>query len=136
LLAQRVELLCLNCGSAKPEQRAEQISEFPKCSTCGSGLLALRTKVRADVAGIIQKWKSRHELREDERQALSQARRTADLILSYGRQAVVALLTWGVGLQTATSILARMHTDEEDFYADLLKAKLKYIQTRPFWDRT
>ena len=88
------------------------------------------------MAGIIQKWKSRQELREDERKALSQARRTADLILSYGRQAVVALLTWGVGLQTAASILARMHTDEEDFYADLLKAKLKYIQTRPFWDRT
>jgi hypothetical protein len=27
-----------------------------------------------------------------------------------------------------------MHRREEDFFADLLKAKLKYIQTRQFWD--
>ncbi len=135
LLAQRVELLCLHCGSAMPEQRTEQIPDFPKCSICGSGLLALRGKVRADVPIILQKWKSKDKLSEEERRALSQARRTADLILSYGRQAVIALLTWGVGPQTAATILARMHVDDEDFYADLLKAKLRYIQTRPFWDR-
>jgi ATP-dependent Lhr-like helicase len=117
-----------------PEQRTGQIPDFPKCSICGSGLLALRGKVRANVPIILQKWKSKDKLSEEERRALSQARRTADLILSYGRQAVLALLTWGVGPQTAATILARMHTDDEDFYADLLKAKLKYIQTRPFWD--
>jgi len=65
---------------------------------------------------------------------LSRARRAADLVLSYGRQAAIALLTWGVGPQTAASILAKMHVRDEDFYADLLKAKLRYIQTRPFWD--
>ena len=135
LLAQRVELLCLHCGSEMPERRTEQIPDFPKCFTCGSGLLALRSKVRTDVPGILQKWKSRERLSEEERRVLSQARRTADLILSYGKQAVIALLTWGVGPQTAATILARMHTDDEEFYADLLKAKLKYIQTRPFWDR-
>jgi hypothetical protein len=59
-----------------------------------------------------------------------------DLVLSYGRQALVAMLTWGIGPQTASGILAKMHTRDEDFYADLLRAKLKYIQTRPFWDRT
>ena len=56
------------------------------------------------------------------------------MVLSYGRQAAIALLTWGVGPQTAASILAKMHVRDEDFYADLLKAKLRYIQTRPFWD--
>lgn len=65
---------------------------------------------------------------------VNRARRAADLVLSYGRQATIALLTWGVGPQTAASILAKMHVRDEDFCADLLKAKLRYIQTRPFWD--
>jgi ATP-dependent Lhr-like helicase len=74
------------------------------------------------------------ELTDEEIAALSRARRAADLVLSYGKHAVTALLTWGVGPQTAAGILAKMHMQDEDFYADLLKAKLKYIQTRPFWD--
>jgi len=97
--------------------------------------IALKNKIRADVPTILEKWKSKQQLTTEQRRSLSQARRTADLILSYGKQAVLALLTWGVGPQTAAGILAKMHAQDEDFYADLLNAKLKYIQTRPFWDR-
>jgi hypothetical protein len=46
----------------------------------------------------------------------------------------MALLIWGIGPQTAAQVLAKMHRREEDLFADLLGAKLKYIQTRPFWD--
>jgi len=134
LLAQRVGFLCLQCGSTLAEERVEELPEFPKCQTCGSGLLAMKNKMRSNVPQILQKWKSRQELTEEERIALSRARRAADLVLSYGKRSVAALLTWGVGPQTAASILAKMHMQDEDFYADLLKAKLKYIQTRPFWD--
>jgi ATP-dependent Lhr-like helicase len=134
LLAQRVEFVCLQCGLTQPEERVDRLPQYPKCQRCGSGLLALKKKIRVDTPRILEKWKSREELTEEEREALSRARRTADLGLSYGKQAAVALLTWGVGPQTAASILAKMHTQEDDFYADLLKAKLKYIQTRPFWD--
>jgi hypothetical protein len=28
-----------------------------------------------------------------------------------------------------------MHDDEKGFYKDLLEAKLKFIVTRPFWDK-
>jgi ATP-dependent Lhr-like helicase len=94
----------------------------------------LKSKVRSDVPQILQKRKSREELTEEEQAVLSRARRAADLVLSYGRQAAIALLTWGVGPQTAAGILAKMHVRDEDFYADLLKAKLRYIQTRPLWD--
>jgi len=134
LLAQKVEFLCLQCGSTLEEERVESLPEFPKCQSCGSGLLALRSKVRSDVPQILQKRKSREELTEEEQAVLSRARRAADLVLSYGRQAAIALLTWGVGPQTAAGILAKMHVRDEDFYADLLEAKLRYIQTRPFWD--
>jgi ATP-dependent Lhr-like helicase len=134
LLAQKVEFLCLQCGSNLKEERIENLPEFPKCKSCGSGLLALKSKVGSDVPQILQKRRSKEELTEEEQAVLSRARRAADLVLSYGRQAAIALLTWGIGPQTAAGILAKMHVRDDDFYADLLKAKLRYIQTRPFWD--
>ncbi len=134
LLAQRVQLMCMQCGSAMTEKRTDELPDFPRCLTCGSGLLSLQNKVRADVPGILRKWKFKEKLTEEERRGLSQARRAADLVLSYGKQAILAMLTWGVGPQTAASILARMHTQDDEFYADLLKAKLKYTETRRFWD--
>ncbi|MGH9919448.1 MAG: hypothetical protein ACRD6W_11360, partial [Nitrososphaerales archaeon] len=72
-------------------------------------------------------------LTEDERSELAKARRGADLVLSYGRRAVVAQSVYGIGPQTAARILARMHEDDERFYKELLEAKLKFIETRPFW---
>ena len=103
--------------------------------------LGLRTPTQPQalaIPRIIQRknvlLESMQDLTEEEIMALSRASRAADLVLSYGRRAVTALLTWGVGPQTAASILAKMHTQDENFYADLLKAKLKYIQTRPYWD--
>ena len=59
--------------------------------------------------------------------------RAADIVLSYGRRGVTTLPTWGAGPQTAASIPAKMQMQDEEFYADLLKVKLKYIQTR-LWD--
>jgi ATP-dependent Lhr-like helicase len=70
---------------------------------------------------------------EDERAELAKARRAADLVISYGRKAVVAQAVYGIGPQTAARILARMHEDDEEFYKELLEAKLKFIETRPFW---
>ena len=55
--------------------------------------------------------------------------------LSYGKQAVRALQVKGVGPETASRILGKMHPEEEKFYLDLLKAKIQYLRTREFWDK-
>ena len=64
---------------------------------------------------------------------LTNARRTADLVLSYGKKAIVALEVRGVGPETAFRILGRMHTKDNEFYMDLLKAKIHYLRTREYW---
>ena len=73
-------------------------------------------------------------LAEEELKELSQARRKADLILSYGKQAVRALEVKGVGPETASRILGKMHPSEDEFFVDLLKAKIQYLRTREFWE--
>ena len=88
-------------------------------------------KLKAD----LQKRRDGKELNPEELKELSTARRKADLILSYGKQAIIALQVKGVGPETASRILGKMHPDEEQFYMDLLKAKIQYLRTREFWDK-
>ncbi|MFQ5998214.1 MAG: hypothetical protein ACE5KO_02810, partial [Candidatus Bathyarchaeia archaeon] len=76
------------------------------------------------------------KLSDSEKQILSRGRRMADLVLSYGKKAILAMLVYGIGPQTAAKILAEMHEDDESFYRALLDAKLKFIVTRPYWDRS
>jgi ATP-dependent Lhr-like helicase len=72
-------------------------------------------------------------LTEEELKELTHARRAADLILSYGKKAVTALEVKGVGPETASRILGKMHMKEDEFYMDLLKAKIHYIRSSPYW---
>ena len=81
-----------------------------------------------------RRWRGGEELPEEERDTLTQGRKSADMVLSYGRKAVEALMVRGVGPVTSYQVLSRMHRDERAFYSDLLKAKIQYMKTRQYWD--
>jgi ATP-dependent Lhr-like helicase len=130
-----VDLLCFECGELMQAQVVKALRQEPKCSSCGSGLLAVSTWSTDYLLRILKKKLKAKSLEEAERDTLARARRSADLVLSYGRRAVVAQCVYGIGPQTASRILAKMHDDEKSFYKDLLEAKLKFITTRQFWDR-
>jgi ATP-dependent Lhr-like helicase len=107
----------------------------PSCPSCRSGLLAVSSWSTDFLERILQKKLKALPLEQEEVEALSRARRSADLVLSYGKRAVIAQCVYGIGPQTASRILAKMHDDDKAFYKDLLEAKLKFIITRPFWDK-
>ncbi len=128
-----VQLVCMKCGVAQESSTIGELQEEPTCASCGSGLLAPSFWASDKVEGLTRR-KLKHEaLNDDEKTELAKARRSADLVLSYGRRAIVAQAVYGIGPQTAARILARMEEDEESFYRELLEAKLKFITTRPFW---
>ena len=130
-----VDLLCFDCGEISQSETIKKLPPKPKCGGCGSSLLAVSTWSSSYLARVLEKKRKAQPLEEDERDALSRARRSADLVLSYGRRAVIAQRVYGIGPQTASRILARMHDDEKSFYKDLPEAKLKFITTRQFWDK-
>jgi ATP-dependent Lhr-like helicase len=130
-----VDLLCFECGEIGQAEAIKKLPTKPRCNSCGSSLLAVSTWSSSYLARILEKKRTAKPLEDDEREALSRARRSADLVLSYGRRAVIAQCVYGIGPQTASRILARMHDDEKSFYKDLLEAKLKFITTRQFWDK-
>jgi len=66
-----------------------------------------------NVKQIMNKRLSGEKLAEEEIRTLSYARRIADLILSYGKQAVIVLQVMGVGPETASRILGKITCKRE-----------------------
>ena len=128
-----VSLLCMKCGKDQGQTVVGDIEEEPRCRVCGSGLLVPCYWGTYKLADLMKKREEKGPLNEEERDELSKARRGADLVLSYGKKAVVAQSVYGIGPQTASRILAQMHDDEETFYRDLLEAKIRFVTTRQFW---
>jgi ATP-dependent Lhr-like helicase len=133
--ARTATLLCMNCGEWTSQVRVKDLPEKPACGKCGSNLLTLLYHGQ-DVNRVRDFLRTRREgkeLTDEELKELSQARRKADLVLSYGKQAVQALEVKGVGPETASRILGKIHQNEDEFYLDLLKAKIQFLRTREFW---
>ncbi|MCL4355848.1 MAG: DEAD/DEAH box helicase [Nitrososphaerota archaeon] len=128
-----VSLLCVKCGGDQGETTVGEVPDEPRCRNCGSGLLAPCYWGTAKLSELVKRREAKAQLNEEERSELSRARRGADLVLSYGKKAVVAQTVYGVGPQTASRILAEMHDDEEAFYRDLLEAKIRFVTTRQYW---
>jgi ATP-dependent Lhr-like helicase len=133
--ARTASLLCVSCGQWAHEERIRDLQEQPVCRKCGSKLLALLNPYQdaEHVNEILRRRREGKEVTEEELKELTQARRTADLVLSYGKKAVEALEVKGVGPETASRILGKMHPKEDDLFMDLLKAKIQYLRTREFW---
>ncbi|NLF87918.1 DEAD/DEAH box helicase [Candidatus Bathyarchaeota archaeon] len=135
--ARETTLLCMKCGEWSTHQKIRELPEEPHCGNCGSGLLAplYRSQDQLKLQDALKRRREGKELMPEELKEVSQARRKADLILSYGKQAVRALQVKGVGPETASRILGKMHPEEDKFYLDLLKAKIQFLRTREYWDK-
>jgi len=136
ILARKATFLCLSCGNLTAEKRVRELPENPTCEKCGERLLAPVYPYQDlnQIVGILKRRKAGEKLVADELAQLAHTRQAADLILSHGKKALIALQVKGVGPETAFRILGKMHTSEEDFYMDLLKAKIQYLRTRPYWE--
>ncbi len=129
-----IDMLCFDCGVLNSEIMIADLPEHPQCATCGSRLLAPLFWSSNYATGVLKKKRNKENLDENEQKALARARRSADLVISYGRRAVIAQSVYGIGPQTASRVLATMHDKDEEFYKDLLDAKLQFIATRPYWN--
>ncbi|MBI5228715.1 DEAD/DEAH box helicase [Candidatus Micrarchaeota archaeon] len=129
LLERRVELLCTYCKKTF----TRRINDFsPKifCPYCSSNQLTL-----AKFKEVFEKEERRKVsgLTAEERRKYRELLRITALISSYGKRALLALETYGVGPDVGARILARMHRTDEGFYKDLLQAQKDFIRTRKYW---
>jgi ATP-dependent Lhr-like helicase len=134
--AREVKLSCMNCNEWHTKARIRDLQDHPTCPKCGSGLLAVLRRVEdpEHFRSLLNRLKAGEQLVPEEADIVTNGRKTADMVLSYGRKAVEALGVYGVGPVTAYQVLSRMHVTDTDFYAALLKAKIQYMRTRQYWD--
>ena len=133
--SRKVNLACVNCGEWHIDIRIRELEDHPKCGNCSSGLLAMmhRRQDPEHFQMLLKRWREGEELFGEDHDELVHGRKTADMVLSYGRKAVEALMVYGVGPVTSYQVLSRMHRSDEEFYKDLLKAKIQYMKTRQYW---
>jgi len=133
LMNSRVRLLCINCGKYSIANYVKNIEKEPRCRKCQSRLIAVLKPHRTEAQEIVKKWLNGKELTEEEKEKLAFIKRSADLCIVYGKRAVITLAGRGIGPQTASRILSKMHRNEDGFYKDILNAEKEFIKNKKYW---
>jgi ATP-dependent Lhr-like helicase len=107
-------LHCLNCGCTI-RTKVKLIDDI-QCIKCKSKLVACIN--------------GRRKLEEFSKRELF---KIANLVMCYGKKAIYALNTYGIGAETAVRILSKPYRSDEEFFAELLEAEKRFIRTRRFW---
>ena len=120
-----VILACMNCPELEKPHDCLPGTGLPQCPKCGARLIAALKPYEADAyAVVVLKRKKNEEERAIEQRLL----RNANIVLSSGKKAVIALSARGVGPENASRILATL-ADGDAFYREILKAERNFIQT-------
>ncbi|MFC6825769.1 DEAD/DEAH box helicase [Halopelagius fulvigenes] len=126
----RVILLCLHCKDWKRKTKVRRVPDEPECPECGATRIACLNPWDEETVKAV-----RAAEKDDEQERLTRrAYRSASLVQSHGKQAVIALAARGVGPQNAARIIAKLREDEADFYRDILQQERQYARTQSFWD--
>ena len=76
---------------------------------------------------------AKKEMTKEELQAFNTLRRSSDLVIVYGKRAIITLAGRGVGPQTAARILAMLHPTQERLLKDILEAEKQFVKTHIYW---
>jgi ATP-dependent Lhr-like helicase len=125
---QEVVLACMNCRSWKSRTTVSRVPDSPVCPVCGARLIAALKPWEEELYMVANKKKKTEEERNTEIRLI----RNANIVLSSGKSAIIALSARGVGPENASRIISTL-TSGDAFYREILKAERNYIKTHRFW---
>ncbi len=129
----RVRLVCLNCGEWSQVYTVGELSDEIRCPKCHAKLIGMCGRTQIEVQNYVKKKLQGKGLGPEEQKKYERLRDTSDLIIVYGKKAVKAIATRGVGARTAKRILRGMYLDEKGFLKALLDAERVYIKNKRYW---
>ena len=134
LLSKKVRLYCMVCGHSWTAEISE-LPDRPTCPKCGYSLVAPYFG-KENLSHLVRKGlkagrRYRYVLRGDERKVFEELLDSADLVLTYGKKAVIALAARGIGPKTARRILGV--DTEVEFFNKIYEAEKSFLRTRRYW---
>jgi ATP-dependent Lhr-like helicase len=87
-----------------------------------------------EILQIIKKKKKHLKLSTEEKIRWNRAWKSASLVQTAGKRAILTMAARGVGPVIASRILRKPIRNEAEFYSEILKAEREYQRTRLFWD--
>ena len=133
LLGTSVRLVCMKCGDYATTRAVRDVTEDPVCPSCGSRMLAVIKPFMRDAEQLIKKNAKDKTLTSDEQSKLGKLQDTAELVLTYGRRAVVCLAGHGVGPDTTIRVLSKQRPTEDEMLRDVLDAERQFAITKRYW---
>ncbi len=127
LSKREVRLVCMHCGYLMTRVLGA-LEDYPTCTNCGSRMLApVYSNEEASMARRLVKARLKHQrLSRSEQEVNKELYERASLVAEYGKKAIEALYSKGVGIQTAKQVLRKLLFGEEAFYKALVEAEARY----------
>ena len=133
LVKTKHRLVCFNCGRYESIVSFEDVKEPIRCKVCGSALMTATYPGDRELAKLVRRWLKGKKLSEEEKKRIRRAWKIAELLVTYGKKALLVLAGFGVGADTASRILGRS-LEGEELYRAIYEAELNYVRTRSFWE--
>jgi len=125
----RVRLVCVHCTEWTRRTKVKRVADQPECPECGSTRIGALSPWADEVVQAVQS----ADKSEEQVEMTQRAHKSASLVQSHGKKAVIALTARGVGPTNAARIINKWREDEDDFYRDILTREREYARTKAFW---
>ncbi|MEM0441656.1 MAG: DEAD/DEAH box helicase [Candidatus Nitrosocaldus sp.] len=134
LMKSKHRLVCLKCASSS----IVEVSNAPEhivCFMCNSRIVAAIHPYDDDTHNAILLKVRNAKLDGEQERRFRRAWKSASLVHTFGRRALLVLSGYGIGVDTAARILRDYaHEQDDTLLKRIYEAERQYITTRGFWD--